>query len=194
MRCSQIPALVLIAVLLQGLLVPSVTWSAEQKSITVPDGWVETFRQANEGMSMVEYVPDGQNFKNWSEMMTVVRTRARNSKIVRSLLQIPIAAIAKRCRADPLVRSRYRDQQDRQQGIIAEVACDDVDTSNTPPGVVAFRKELLRVYAGEVGSGVLSLQLAWHDAELSARSKFGDTTHQAFFEARILDARKQFAR
>ena len=154
-------------------------------SLKVPDGWVEVFRDQKPGVQLVEYLPKEQTLKTWSEMITYIQSEMHGIKIIKALINSSAGSITTRCRNKALTRGRYWEKDGKKVGMIIDVACDSIDTSNAPPGVTAYKKELLRIFAADSKRGVFTLQLAWHDQEKSAKALFDDPNHIHLFETLI---------
>ncbi|MCW8914375.1 MAG: hypothetical protein OQK24_00820 [Magnetovibrio sp.] len=183
---------VFMACMICAMCSTSIAQAAEQVSIKVPAGWIKAYEAENKTSTIREYIKKGETLKNWSEMITLVQTKSKNKQVFQQLVNIAPRVIGKRCQKKAVSDARTFDKNLKELALVVEIACDHVNTKNTPPGVVAYKKEMLRTFTAISPTGIYSLQLAWHDNKKSAEAKLRNGQNKSLFKTLIKSALKSY--
>ncbi len=152
-----------LGVLFPLLLLWSGTASGEESiRFAMPDGWSEAQRENSNGNMVIEFLPEGESLKDWTQMITFLRmSKARNIP-PQQFGNVILSGLARSC-ARKLTRSEMIKLPDRHHGgIVAIGLCEEMRSQGQPAQVLVKKIELVAMLVANGREGFYSVQRSWH--------------------------------
>ena len=174
--------LLLVVLILPLTSYQTIAASAENKQQEAPAGWVQASQSSNDIFSLIEYVPEGETYQKWSEMISLIQFNSGGKELIPDFIKRTIITLERDCNTEIRQESRLFVIQEKRSGVLMEAACDDMKSTNKTTGALVYKNELMRTFYAENPNGLFIFQYAWHHNENSAKNQLDNQLQKEFFE------------